>query len=653
MNKNNARAGCDGVFARNYSVLISVMFAGVLSTFPSSAEQSEAPPDWHADKQQVDIDSDLSLERTTLALTPLPDDIDWPHYNNRIDGRRFSKLKEISIDNVDQLIEACRVKVSGTGPFSAGPVVVDGTIYTTAWRTTIAIESSNCDVIWKSIYAPEQMEVYNANRGVTFLDGKLFRGTGDARLVAYDAQTGAELWRKKIGEPEKAEYVSGAPVAWDGKVFIGLAGGDFGIVGRVMAFDAETGEQIWSFNTIPQPGEFGNDTWAGESWKSGGGGTWSSFTIDTDSGQLFVPVANPAPDFNAEVRAGDNLFTNAVVALDTDTGKRIWHYQTRKNDSHDYGLASPPVLLDFDGRAVVAQASKDGFVYLIDRSSHDLIWKQPVTTILNHDAPPTPEGVKVCPGAKGGVQYNSPAYDPDFGLLIVGSVDWCYRLRSEPLKPHVPGTPYMAGRMEHADDSGTGWITALEVQTGKIAWRYHAPAPVIAGITTSAGGLTFAGDAAGTLYIFRTSNGELLRKINTGGALAGGIITYRSQGQQQLAVNVGNVSRSSWGTASGLPSQVIYRLPGGGDSENIDPATLEPSVASGKGIFTASCSVCHGPAGVGGEASRLAGLYSEITQSEMVSKIVDPPENMPSFFPATMSAQDVADVAAYVRSLDD
>lgn len=509
-----------------------------------ATEISDQPraTDWHANKSpaaQFDIDSNMSEERTSLAIPPAPGDTEWPYYNNRINGNRYSSLDEINVDDIGKLSEACRVHVSGTGAFSAGTILVDGIIYTTAWRTTMAVEPANCDVIWKSIYTPVENEVYNANRGVAYLNGKVFRGTGDGRLIAYDAATGRELLREKVGNSADGEYLDAAPVAWDGKVFIGTAAGDLGIVGRMMAFDASTGRQLWSFDTIQRPDKSGNGTWPDETWKTGGGGTWSSYTLEPESGLLFVPVANPAPAFDAHIRKGDNLFTNSVVALDARTGKQVWYFQVRKNDNHDYDIAPPPVLLEVDHRKVVAVGSKDGFLYLIDRTLDKLIWKTAVTTILNEDADATPEGVKICPGAKGGISYNSPAYDLKFGLLIVGSIDWCYKLVKTPYGPHLPGAPYMGGSMERADNSGSGWITAVDVRSGNIRWRYHAPAPVIAGITPTAGGVTFAGNAAGYLYIFRTEDGQLLRTIDTGGALAGGIITYRSQGHEYLAVDSG------------------------------------------------------------------------------------------------------------------
>lgn len=635
--------------------IAAVINLGARAASPS--DQSRAP-DWHANKKlaaQFDIDSNMAAERTSLAVPPAPGDTEWPYYNNRINGNRYSSLNEINAGNIAKLSEACRVHVSGTGAFSAGTILVDGILYTTAWRTTMAVQPTNCDVIWKSIYTPVEKEIYNANRGVAYWDGRIFRGTGDGRLIAYDAATGRELLHEKVADPAIGEYLDAAPVAWDGKVFIGTAAGDLGIVGRMMAFDANTGRQLWSFDTIQPPDKSGKGSWLGDSWKTGGGGTWSSYTLEPDGGLLFVPVGNPAPAFDAHIRAGDNLFTDSVVALDARTGKKVWHFQLRKNDNHDYDIAPPPVLLDVDHRKFVAIGSKDGYLYLVDRTRDTLVWKTAVTTILNEDADATPEGVKVCPGAKGGISYNSPAYDPNYGLLIVGSVDWCYKLVKTPYGAHVPGAPYMGGSMERADDLGSGWITALDIRTGKIKWRYHTPAPVIAGITPTAGGLTFVGDAGGHLDVFRTSDGALLRTIDTGGALAGGIITYRSHGHEYIAVDSGNVSRSSWGAVGGIPTLIVYRLP---ESEraasNNMPANfdvLTPDAGNGSRVFQANCAACHGATGQGGVGPKLAGISLKHSQSEVAKFIAHPASGMPNLFPGTLSAQDVADVAAYVRSL--
>lgn len=633
---------------RRASGALGLLIVPGLLGLPAALYGQSAANEPHNDKEwaaQVDIDV---TELPPQVPPPASGDTDWLHYNRTLDGDRYSELALIGPDNIGKLEEACRVVIAGPGPFSAGTILANGMLYTTSAQATIAIEPRNCEIVWKSIYTPEQNEIYNANRGVAHWQGKLFRGTGDGRVLAYDAMTGRELWRVKASDPTNGEFMDAAPLAWEGLVFIGIAAGDLGIAGRMMAFDANTGKEVWSFNLIPRPGEFGNETWPGDTWKTGGGGTWSSYTLDPGTGELFIPVANPAPSFDAHARKGANLFTNSVLVLDARTGKYRWHYQTRPNDNHDYGVTPPAVLLELDGRKLIAQASKDGFVYMIDRARHRLVWKTPVTTILNHDADATPEGIRVCPGAKGGVEYNSPGYDPASGLLVVGSVDWCYHLMKADYPPHKPGNPYLGGKMERGDPVGTGWIVALDARSGKLRWRYKTPAPVIGAITPTAAGVTFAGDASGLLYVFRTKDGELLRTIQTGGAIAGGIITYRIRDQQYLALGAGNISRSSWTGATGVPTMIVYRLPEPVVAAG-DPAALTPDPAHGRTVY-AICASCHGVMGRGGEGPPLLGLSARYTQQQAVAYIIDPKPTMPKLYPGTLSAQDLADVAAFVRS---
>lgn len=633
------------------SLLAGGAIGGMLLAGMASALIGQpSDPDWRQDEaKRALMDMDV-VELPPQVPRPGPGDTDWPYYNRTLDGKRFSELAIIDESNVGDLREVCRVRVSGPGPFSAGTLLANGMLYTTAAQSTIAIHPTNCDVVWKSIYDYEESEIYNANRGVAHLDGRLFRGTGDGRLLAYDAMTGREIWRVKGADPRKGEYINAAPIAWDGMVYVGIAAGDLGIRGRMMAFDARTGRKLWTFNLIPGPGERGNDTWPGETWKHGGGGTWSSYTLDPDTGELFVPVANPAPAFDPDVRKGDNLFTNSALVLDAATGKYRWHYQTLPNDSHDYGVSPPGILIEPDGRELLAQASKDGHVYMIDRKTHKLVWKTPVTTILNFEANATREGVRVCPGAKGGVEYNAPGYDPESGLLIVGAVDWCYHLTKVDYGPPVPGMPYVGGKMDRGDPIGTGWITALDAKTGKVRWKYKTPAPVIGAITPTASGITFAGDTSGLLYAFRTFDGKVLRKIDTGGAIAGGIITYRIRDRQYLAVGSGNISRSSWTGATGIPTVIVYSLPAE-HSAGADPASLTPDVANGSALYAVSCASCHGPSGQGGEGPPLAGVGSRYTQAEAVAYILNPGPGMPKLHPEPLNPQDVADVAAFTRTL--
>ncbi len=595
---------------------------------------------------------------------PIEGDTDWPSYNRQLDGNRFSELSEINTANAGKLTEVCRVRMGGAGPFNSGPVLVNGGLYYTTSRGTVAINPQNCDVIWKSLYSPEEGEVFVHNRGVAYADGMVIRGTGDARMVAYDARTGREIWREKIGNPEIGEYVSAAPIAWDGKVYIGLAGGDWGIQGRMLALDSKTGKTVWTFNLIPHPGEYGNDTWPGETWKKGGGGTWSSYALDPEKGELFIPVANPAPDLNPWVRKGDNLFTNSVLVLDAKTGKRLWHYQTRPNDNHDYGVTPPALLIrNAKGRPVVIQGSKDGYVYSIDRNSRKLLYRTPVTTILNHDADPTKEGLKACPGMTGGVEYNGPAYDPARRIATFGAVDWCSILFVEDPPKYEAGQIYMGGAFKQ-DGLGSGWITALNVDSGTVKWKHHAPAPVVASLTSTAGGVTFAGDMAGTLFIFQTEDGKLLHSIETGGAIAGGIITYRSGGRQYLAVPSGNISRSTWPQAApGTPSVIIYAVgddaaAAAADSQqkknvavSTDNATRKADTARGHATYAATCAGCHGAQGEGLVGPALKNMGGKYSEEAMIAFLLKPTAPMPPVYPGLLNKQELVDVAAYTRTI--
>lgn len=609
-----------------------------------------AQPDWHkSDAARARMDVDVT-ELPPQVPPPGPGDTDWPFHNRTPDAQRTAPLTQITPENVAGLAEVCRVRLSGPGPLSAGQLLANGILYTTAANSTIALEPTSCEVVWKAIYPFSEGEVYNANRGPAIWQGKLYRGTGDGRLVAYDAMTGHELWRVKAGDPKRGEYVVAAPLAWDGLVYAGIAAGDLGIAGRLMAFDAKTGDKRWSFNLIPVPGEYGNQTWPGDSWKTGGGGTWSTFTLDPATGELFVPVANPAPAFDPSVRRGDNLFTNSALVLDAKTGAYRWHYQALPNDAHDYGVSPPGVLVTLGARKLLAQASKDGHVYMVDRASHKLVWKTPVTTIANFDKEATPEGVRICPGAKGGVEYSAPGYDPASGLLVVGSVDWCYVLVKTPYPPYQPGMPYLGGRMERGDDNPTGWITALDARTGKVRWKMRTPAPMIGAVTPTASGLTFAGDASGKLYALRTADGKVLWQTDTGGALAGGIITYRIRGRQYVAVSSGNISRSSWAGATGVPTMIVYALPEALATQDAGPAA-PPDAARGAVLYKSVCASCHGADGQGGSGPKLAGIGKSWSQDKAAAFIRQPSGKMPVLWPKPLGDRDVGDVAAYVIGL--
>src|SRR5258706_782848 len=260
----------------------------------------------------------------------------WLTYQNDHAGQRYSPLKQMDTKNVSQLKEICRFVLSEAGSLQTGRILVEGTMSLTTALDTFAVDPTNCKLLWKSTHQPLSHMPFPVNRGAAYLNGMLFRGTPDGHLIALEAKTGKKIWDNVIADTSYGEFASAAPVAWNGMVFMGIAGSDWGIRGRVMAYDAQTGRELWRFNTIPRGKEVGADTWKiPDSAAIGGGGTWTSYTLDLREGELFVSVGNPAQDMLNDDRPGDNLFTNSLVVLDARTGGLKWWYQAVKNDPWD------------------------------------------------------------------------------------------------------------------------------------------------------------------------------------------------------------------------------------------------------------------------------------------------------------------------------
>jgi alcohol dehydrogenase (cytochrome c) len=598
-------------------------------------------------------------------------DLPWPTYNNGLHGQRFSPLKEINAGNVGDMIEVCRVQVDRASPFQAGLVVVDGMLYGTTKHETFAVDPTSCALRWQHTYEPEDKEVFPTNRGVAVKDGLVFRGTPDGRLIALEAATGKLRWKVKAGDPSIGEFLSSAPAAWQDLVFIGTAGSDWGVRGRMMAFDAATGREVWRFHTIPRGDEVGADSWRSDvAAKTGGGGMWTTYTLDETTGELLIPVGNPAPDFAPSYRPGTNLFTNSVVALDARTGKLKWWYQLTPNDGLDHDLGAAPVFYTGrDGRRRVAAGSKDGHVHVIDRETRKLEFRTAVTTIKNEGAIPTPEGVEVCPNELGGVEWNGPALDPANGSLVVGSVDWCGIVKLYPDQLEwVPGEGFFGGDVEKIGKP-TGWVTALDSETGEVRWRYHAESAILAGVTPTAGGVAFTGDHAGNFLIFDSRSGELLRKMPTGGAIAGGVITYAIDGRQYVAFTSGNVSRMTFG-ALGQPTVVIMALgrpadmagrPGAAVADRTGGGNV-PAPRAGSGavagrlagaehgeqLYAAVCAFCHGVDGKAMPGFDLTTVAGRKTREQIVAWIKKPNPPMPELHPDPLGDQDVEDITAYL-----
>jgi alcohol dehydrogenase (cytochrome c) len=569
----------------------------------------------------------------------------WLSYNNRLDGQRYSPLKEITPQNASQLGEVCRVQVDGPTSFHAGFVIVDGVLYTTTGRNTFAIDAATCAVRWKHTYTPDEERASPSNRGLAVMGGRVFRGTGDARLLALDAGTGKVLWKNVIGTSRLGESASGVPLAWQGVVYMGIAGSELGVRGRVMAYDAQTGKELWRFYTIPMGKETGADTWLKpDTARTGGGGYWGAMSLDPSTGELFVPVGNPWPDIDKAYRPGANLFTNSVVVLDARTGVLKWWHQVAPEDWQDFDIAAPPVLYrDGKARDVLAFGGKDGYVTGVDRTTQARIFRTPVTTIIQAPKDPTKDGVKTCPGYAGGVEWNGPALDRFTNSLIVGAVDVCFLVKLG-TTTYKAGELSFGGTVEPVGDS-SGWITSMDAETGAVRWKYHAEKPVLAGVTPTAGGVTFTGDVAGNLLVFNSKTGDVVHKVKTGGAMAGGVVTYELGGKQHLAFASGNISRNAFGDL-GLPSVVIMTL---NPTSTARAAAAAPASTTGRTLYGQVCVSCHGPTGDMLADHKLSTLGARRDAADTIRYIKDPKPPMPKLYPDLIDEQSVVAVATYIR----
>lgn len=587
-----------------------------------------------------------------------PPNTNWLSYNYNINGQRYVPLTQINKENVSRLGPVCQLKVEELGSFHTGILHVDGALYFTTPTDTLAVDSADCSVIWRHHHEEQELEItaLRVNRGVAYANGVLYRGTVDSYLIAIDAKTGKTIWQQQVGDPHVAEFLSAAPQHYQGLIIIGTAGSDWGIRGRVMAFDANTGREVWRFYTIPRGDEVGSKSWINaDSAQTGGGGTWTTYTLDLSAGEVFIPVGNPAPDMLPEKRPGENLFTNTLVVLDANTGKLKWYHQVLSNDGQDLDLAAAPTLYyNKEGERMVAFGSKDGHAYGINRETQKRVFKTEITTIKNSGVVPTVEGIEICPGVLGGVEWNGAAFDKPNHSIIIGTVDWCATIAADPNFKYEPGNFYFAGTFEMLAD-GKGWIHALDADTGQVKWKRQMQAPQVAGITVTAAGLVISGDMGGNFMALDSQTGAELYKSKVSGGLAGGVITYMRDEKQYIAFASGNVSRLTFGNI-GSPTLNIYALDGKAKIAEAQPAptTVAASTAdvtAGKLTYGQVCAMCHGVKGEGALGPKLSGIKDRMNHERIVEWIKNPSEKMPKLYPSMLDEQKVTDVAAYLEKL--
>jgi glucose dehydrogenase/cytochrome c5 len=443
---------------------------------------------------------------------------DWLMSNHDYTGQRYVDLKEINRLNAASLRPACLYQAGDTKPFHNNPVVYRGVMYITTTYSTVAIDATNCRVRWRHDWRRKSVEIHPPNRGAAIKDGRVVRATTDGYLFALDIETGKLLWERKVVATEKNEgSFNMAPMIFENLVLLGLGISEQGVKGWIGAFRLETGEPVWRFNTVPDDGEPGAETWG-----------------------------------NSDV-------------IDARAGKLQWHYQATPSDSHDWDLTqvSPLFTATVGGKArkLVAIAGKDGLLRVLDRETKEHLYATPVTTRSNADEPLTVKGVHACPGVLGGVLWNGPAYNPNTNMLYTPAVDWCGRFIKASEDRFIPGQLYMGGMyVDDPIDKSRGWLTAVDASTGKVTWRYESSKPMVAAVATTSAGLIFTGEMTGDFLTLDARTGKVLYRFNTGGPMNGGVLTYAVNSKQYVAATSGSAS-GFWRAAPGSSTVVIFSLP--------------------------------------------------------------------------------------------
>jgi alcohol dehydrogenase (cytochrome c) len=611
----------------------------------------------------------LLASRTGVSADEPPSDPsgarsdDWITINKDYSSQRYVDLDQITPRNVDQLKEVCEIQLNEPVYFNSGIVKVGRTLYTTTFDATYAFDAVTCDLRWREVVKFERTIAGLSNRGVGYLDGKIFRGTADGRLIALDANTGhpVSTWPEdgvEAADPKLAESFVSAPIAWQGRVFIGIGVSDNGVAGRLMAFDADTGKELWRFQTtVAMPGE--------EPPKAGGG-LWATYSLDPKTGEVFAGIANPYPDYGRQTDApGSIAFTNSVISVDAATGRLNWHYQAVPKDEHDWDLAPAPMLYrtskgrqddDDDGgkggKSMVAITGKSGRVYGIDRSARIPVFNSPATTVDNDDVPLNSDWMRVCPGLQGGAMFTGTAYHPGTGTLFVGMNDHCAWYITNKDIPGTRGAVIKDWPAAAKGEAPTGWITAIDGKSGQVLWQYQAESQVMAGLVPTKSGLLLGGDTHGNLLIFNAKNGRLLRSIDTGGALNSGLISYAVAGEQYVAAAAGGASENPSKVAGPLKVS-IYALRGPDKPKVVTLDRLEPAAApdftATQMVYVQNCFQCH--AAGGGSSAPPITRQSQLADPKLLKEflaIVPPP--MPRLYPGVLTEKEVEMIADYLRT---
>jgi len=504
------------------------------------------------------IDAQVPYQRLLRAAS---EPQNWLTYGGSYKSQRYSALDQINRQTVSRLKVAWAYQMR-PGVVETSPLVADGMMYITEPPSTVtAIDVRSGRPVWTYTPSiPPDVIVIGSppvNRGVAILDDTVYFGTVNGHLIALDARSGGVRWDVTVQDNKSGYYLTLAPLALDGKVIVGVSGAETGIRGFVDAYDSKSGKLLWRTYTIPAPGEPGFDTWGkGNGWQTGGGSTWLTGSYDPDLKLLYWTTGNPAPDWNADNRPGDNLYTDAVLALDPETGKMKWHFQFTPEDVHDWD--SNQVVILFEGtvagreRKLLGQANRNGFYYVLDRETGAFLTGVPYAKqtwadgldpkgrpIRKKGIAPSLEGTLVFPNIQGAANWHSPTYSPQTKLFYqhareMGTIyykgDAVYK----------PGTAFTGGggRYVNGDDASSA-IRALDATTGKMKWEFPLLSPGFSSLLSTAGGLVFSGTEEGNFIALDAETGKSLWDIQLGGPVRGMPISYAVDGKQFVAIPAG------------------------------------------------------------------------------------------------------------------
>ena len=517
------------------------------------------------------------------------DGANFLHSNMNYAQTRYYPASQINSDNVSKLRPAFQFQTEVIESMETAPIVVDGIMYvTTSYNHVYALDAVTGKEFWHYKHKMGAVTTYCCgpnNRGVAIMGDRLYMGTLDAKLLALDAKTGKVLWATQIADPELGYSETMAPVAVNGKILIGTNGGEYGIRGFVKAYDANDGKLLWTFDTVPAKGHEG--VWAvndatnrnmhrdiaaekaqfakgGEFYKTLGGGVWMAPAIDKEANMAFFVVGNPSPDLYGAERPGDNLYTDSIVAVDLNSGAYKWHFQYVAHDVWDLDAVSPVILTDAAGkdgkmRKVAIHGGKTGHVYVHDRATGELIrFSEAMVPQENMWVLPTKDGARMLPGANGGVEWSPMAVNPKTRLAYAANLH-------QPMTYHVEEAKYPGGKLwlggafkVIASEKQWGRLAAVNIDTGKMAWKFDTEQPLIGGVLATAGNLVFNGEGNGLFRAFDAATGKMLWEYQCGAGVNAPAVSYVAGGKQYVAVAAGGNTQLDFKRGN---SVIVFALP--------------------------------------------------------------------------------------------